>query len=88
MFWAGMWTDLTIEQVMMRSIKSRGGLTRGCGATKSVRTLWTNSTHRISGKHKAMTDLTRSKHKTSVQHAEISDSRIRNDNQTLQQLKA
>ena len=27
-FWAGLWTDLTIEQVMMRSIKSRGRLTR------------------------------------------------------------
>ena len=28
-FWAGIWTDLTIEQVMMTSLKSRGGLTRG-----------------------------------------------------------
>ena len=28
-FWAGLWPDLTIEQVMMRAIKSRGGLTRG-----------------------------------------------------------
>ena len=28
-FWAGFWTDLTIEQVLMRSVKSRGGLTRG-----------------------------------------------------------
>ena len=27
--WAGLWFDLVIEQVMMRSIKSRGGLTRG-----------------------------------------------------------
>ena len=27
--WAGLWTDLTIEQVMIRSIKSRGGLTSG-----------------------------------------------------------
>ena len=27
-YWAELWTDLTIEQVMMRIIKSRGGLTR------------------------------------------------------------
>ena len=26
-YWAGLWTDLTIEQLMMRSIKSRGRLT-------------------------------------------------------------
>ena len=37
---AGLWTDLTIEQVMMRSIKSRGGLTRGQGVTESVRLQW------------------------------------------------
>ena len=35
-YWAGLWTDLVIEQVMMRSIKSRGGLTRGRGVTESV----------------------------------------------------
>lgn len=35
-YWAGLWTDLIIEQVMMCSIKSRGGLTRGRGITESV----------------------------------------------------
>ncbi len=34
--WAGLWTDLTIEQVMMRSLKSRGGLTRERGVTETV----------------------------------------------------
>ena len=38
-YWAGLWTDLTIEQVMMQSIKSRGGLTRGRGLTESVRSV-------------------------------------------------
>ena len=27
--WSGMWTDMSIEQTLMRSIKSRGGLTGG-----------------------------------------------------------
>ena len=85
-FWACLWRNLTIEQVMIRSIK--GGLTRGRGVTESVRTLWINLTHRVSGIHEAMADLTKSKHKTSVQHVEISGSRIRKDNQTLQQSKA
>ena len=28
-YWAGLSTDLTIEQVLMRSAKTHGGLTRG-----------------------------------------------------------
>lgn len=27
--WARIWSDMTIEQILMRSIKSSGGLTRG-----------------------------------------------------------
>jgi len=36
-YWSGLWTDLIIEQVLMRALKSRGGLTRGRGVTESVR---------------------------------------------------
>ena len=57
-YWAGLWTDLIIEQVMMRSLKSRGGLTRGRGITESVRLLWLGSMHRCAGVHDAMTTLT------------------------------
>ena len=32
-FWAGLWSDLVIEQGLMRTIKDRGGLTRGQGMT-------------------------------------------------------
>ena len=32
-FWAGLSTDLVIEQELMRSVKSVGGLTRGRGMT-------------------------------------------------------
>ena len=38
-FWAGFWTDLVIEQYLMRTAKNRGGLTRGRGMTESVRLL-------------------------------------------------
>ena len=33
-FWAGLSTDLLIEQVLMRSMKTQGGLTRGKGMTE------------------------------------------------------
>ena len=36
----GLWTDLTMEQVLMVSMKSRGGLTHGRGLTDSVRNQW------------------------------------------------
>ena len=36
-FWAGVSTDLTIEQEMMSSVKKTGGLTRGLGMTELQR---------------------------------------------------
>ena len=73
---------------MMRSIKSLGGLTRGRDVTESLRTLWINTTHRVLGVHEAMSDLTGSKHTTSVQHAEMSVRRRKKDNETFKQLQA
>ncbi|CAG2229848.1 unnamed protein product [Mytilus edulis] len=39
-YWAGISSDLFIEQVLMRSVKTAGGLTRGRGMTESQRSLW------------------------------------------------
>ena len=35
-YWAGIWPDLPIQQMMIRAFKSRGGLTRGSGFTESI----------------------------------------------------
>src|ERR1051325_10949592 len=56
-FWAGLSTDLAIEQVMMRSVKSRGGLTHGRGMTESVRLMWVNTMHICSSIHSTLTSL-------------------------------
>jgi hypothetical protein len=40
-FWSGVWTNMTIEQVLVCSMKSYGGLTRGRGITDTVLTRWT-----------------------------------------------
>ena len=42
-FCSGIWSDMTIEQVLMKSMKSYGGLTRGRGMTESVLSRWTLS---------------------------------------------
>ena len=39
-YWRGLLTDLVIEQVLMRSIKSVVGLTRGRGMTEAQRAHW------------------------------------------------
>ena len=38
--WAGRSGDLIIEQVLMRSMKTSGGLTRGRGMTEQQRVTW------------------------------------------------
>lgn len=86
-YWAGLWTDLVIEQVMMRSIKSRGGLTRGRGMTESVRLQWVSSLHKCAGIHDAMTTATNLKHKTSMQHIELGISRCKRDFEDLCKIK-
>ena len=39
-FWAGLGCDLVIEQTLMRSLMSNGGLLRGGGMTKQQRASW------------------------------------------------
>ena len=34
-FWAGLWSDLVIEQIMIGSLKSLGGLARGQGMDRT-----------------------------------------------------
>lgn len=70
----------------MRSLKSRGGLTRGKGFTSSVRTLWLQSMHSCADIHNAMSEFTLNKHNTSDQHEEMGKSRIQRDYQDLQKI--
>ena len=78
-YWSGLWTDLIIEQVMMRSLKTSGGITRGRGITESVRQLRIGSMHRTASVHDAMSNLTKAYRKTSEQHIDLSTSRVNRD---------
>lgn len=49
-FWSGIWSDMTIETTLMRSFKSRGGITGGRGVSDSVLSKWLvgmSATHEI-----------------------------------------
>ena len=75
-FWAVLWSDLVIEQTLMCSLKSKGGLTRGRGFTENVRNLWVWSISHSAAVHEAMTSLSGIKMTSSEQHVEMTTKRM------------
>ena len=71
-YWSELWTDLVIEQVLMRSIKSRGGLTRDF-------LQWVYSVHKTGAVNEDMADFTGLKTYNSEKHAELDKSRKTRD---------
>ena len=63
----------------MRSLKSRGGLTRGRGFTETVRHLWVLSLNFSAAVHNSMTSLSGSIVTSSEQHVELGFSRKARD---------
>ena len=70
---------LVVEQVLTRSLKNCGGLSRGRGVNENARTIWIHSMHRLAGVHGAMSALTGQIHQTSDQHVEEREARIERD---------
>ena len=85
-FWGGISTDFAIEQILMRTLKSRSGLTRGRGFTESVRILWIYSMHRCAGIHQFMSDFTELQLATSEQHVEMRVSRIKRNYEDINKM--
>jgi len=78
-YWGGLWSDLIIEQTLMRSIKTRGGLTRGRGMEESTRHLWVLSINHTAAVHEAMNQFSNSTIITSEQHVDLGPSRMKRD---------
>ena len=57
-FWAGLSTDLIMEQMLMRSLKTSGGLTRGTGFKEIQRNTWLFSISICSAVNLAMQEFT------------------------------
>lgn len=75
-YWAGLPCDLTIEQRLMRSIKSQIGITRGRGIGENQRLVWINSMPECVDIRNAMEDLTGLHYETSEQHKDVGASRL------------
>jgi len=78
-YWAGLSTDLLIEQTFMRSIKGRGGLTHGSSVTENVRLVWTETLHQCAAVHSAMQRLTKMDVPMMTDHVDMSKARVRRD---------
>ena len=77
-YWCGLSTDLVIEQALMRSIKSIGGLTRGRGLTETQRAQWLLSMPHCAEMNQAM-QITDVNYQTSEQHKEMGKARTEHD---------
>ncbi|KAG1687728.1 hypothetical protein GQR58_008303 [Nymphon striatum] len=77
--WAGLSADVVIEQVLMRSMKTSGGLTRGRGMTEVQRVVWLLSHPLCSEVNNAMQQLTGVNYNTSEQHKDVTKSRQEKD---------
>lgn len=86
-FWAGLGSDLTIEQTLMRSLKSSGGLTRGSGMSEKIRTIWTLASSVSSEYNLVMQEFTELSFTSSEQHKDCTSPRIQRDQQDSMKLK-
>ena len=68
----------------MRTLKARGGLTRGRGMTEAVYLQWIHTVHKNAEIHEAMSELLDHNYQTSEQHQELGKSRINRDNTDLE----
>ena len=79
MFWAGLFTGLIIEQVLMRSIKTHGGLTGGKGMTENQRLVWVLSMPVCASINENMQKFSGFSCETSDQHKDVSAARQARD---------
>ena len=78
-YWGDISTDLTIEQKLMRSVKTTRGLTRGKGMGEVQRTIWLFSTPICVEIKEALRNITGVSYETSEQHKETTLSRGKRD---------
>ena len=78
-FWAGLSTGLVIEQVLMRSLKTTGGMTRERGMTELQRSVGLLSTPACAKINHSMQEVTGVKYEASDQHKETTQARLAKD---------
>ena len=82
------WTDLIIEQVLVRSLKTHGGpITQGRGMTESVRYQCVFIMHQQAAIHDVMAALTSKCRNISEQHTDLGTTRSKLDGRAFFQIR-
>ena len=84
--WSGIWTDLSIEQILMKSLKGRGGVI-GKGMSENVANVWTKTMHRCAEFSDAMEELT-SVDRSTDKHKEVMPGRVQRDYEDFEKILA
>lgn len=84
--WSGVWTDMYIEQTLMKCTKSRSGITHGGGMTESQRATWILSHSRCCEVTCAMSLLTSVSRIGSEQHTDLTDARMARDLEDMKKI--
>lgn len=82
-FWCDTRSDMTIEQTLMRSMKTSGGLINGRGFPNSVLVRWLIGTPVANTITDQIEQFTNTFHSTSEQHVDQRDSRMKIDNKHI-----
>ena len=85
--WSGIWTDLSIEQILIGSLKARSGVVAK-GITKNVLNVWTKTMHRcaeVSAVDSFVTAKSASTEET--KHKELFAGRVKRDYEDFQKVK-
>jgi len=85
-YWAGLSSNLVIEQTLMRTMKTTGGLPRGRGIAESQRTQWLLSMPACSTVNAAIQKLTEADYVTSDQHKDATPARQSRDDKDTRSL--
>ena len=78
-YWAGLYSDLIIEQVLMRTMKTSGGLTRGRGMSEQQRLIWLLSMPACAEVNRAMQELTGVSYNSGEQNKDMTQARQARD---------
>lgn len=79
-FWCGTWTDMTIEQFLMKNMKLHGGLTHGRGVGEGVLARWTLGMTSVQHVCEQIENYCGVTFNSSEQHVGLKDSRVKRDN--------
>jgi len=86
-YWAGLSSDLVIEQVLMRSMKTNGGLTRGRGMGEQQRLVWLLSMPACAEVNRTMQELTGVSYDSGEQNKEMTQARLTHDWKDTQKIR-